>query len=144
MKNTGIPAQDAFDDYWASVGKLATVIKFEDQAALFGLNKKLVRSQAKPCDRILIFDGIVSFCEIKSTHHKTAFQFGQLETGQIGYAKKITAAFGQYDIYVWSYVTRQWYVLPWVLVSGLKGSGRSSVKWTEIEQYKVNMPEPKE
>lgn len=142
MRNTGKPAEEAFDSYWASVGKLATVYDFEDASDLFGQNKKLVRSREKPCDRILIFDGIVSFCEVKSTHDKTSFSFGQLQRGQINYATKITAARGRYDIYVWSYATRHWYVLPWVKVAELKAAGRSSIKWTELEQYKVQMPEP--
>lgn len=142
MKNTGKPAQDAFDKHFAALGKRAAVIEFEDAAALHGLNKKMVRSRAKPSDRILVLDGETSFCEIKSSHSKTSFPFGQFETGQVNYATKVTAAKGKYDVYIWSYETRSWYRLPWVKVATLRSEGRSSIKWAELEEYKITMVEP--
>lgn len=144
MKNTGKHAQDAFDAHWRALGKIATVIPYEDQAALYGLNKKLVRSAAKPCDRILIFRGKTEFCEIKSSHDKTAFRFSQIEQGQLNYATKISAAGGDYNFYIWSYVRRRWAVIAWPLIAAIKGNNVESMKWSAMDPFIIPFTEPTE
>jgi penicillin-binding protein-related factor A (putative recombinase) len=142
MKNTGQPAQDAFDAHWATYGKSAAVIPYEDAAALYGRNKKAVSNAAKPCDRVLIFRGVTQFCEIKSTHDKTAFRFSQIEKGQLNYGTKITCAGGEYNFWVWSYHMRRWHKLPFAVVSAVKGQGRESLKWSEMDQFVIALAEP--
>ena len=137
MKNTGKASEEIFDDFIARQGKGFCLIPFEDQAALVGLNKgKIMRSSAKPCDRIVISISGTSFCEIKSTHNKTSFPFSMLRDGQTAYAKKITTASGIYFVFVHNKLTNRWYRIPWKRIEDQILNGVKSLKWTDLEDLR--------
>jgi len=126
MKNTGKPSETIFDDHWVRYGKRAMVYKFEDAAALYGLNKKAVANSKKPCDRLVVHDGQVIWAEVKSTHHKTSFPFSIIKKGQIGYAKMVRAAGGTYNFYVHSLLLDKWFCIP---ASVVLDHDKQSLRW---------------
>lgn len=142
MKNTGKSAEQIFDDHWARFGKIASVVKFEDQAALVGLNRgKIVKSSGKPCDRILTFGGRTVFVEIKSSNNPTSFPFSMIRKGQIGAAIEHTAAGGEYHFFIKSYTTGKWYRVPWPVIAEVRARGRGSIPWSHLTEFETDIHE---
>lgn len=131
LKNTGKAAQEEFDERFVRLGKNAFVYEFEDQAALTGLNDKAVRSRAKPADRVVIVNGRTFFAEIKSTHSKTGFAFSMLRPTQVGFAKMVTAAGGDYRVYVKNMTTGEWFQIPWLTIASTR---QKSLSWARLKE----------
>lgn len=129
MQNTGKASEKQFDDHWLQYGKRALVYKFEDGAALYGLNKKAVANSKKPCDRIVVHDGRVIFAEVKSTQNETSFPFSIIKPGQIGYAKMIRAAGGTYEFFVHSLALNKWFRIPAGVVLD---NDKKSLRWDDL------------
>lgn len=131
IKNDGEDAQDEFDRMMRAAG--AYVYKIEDQKALVGLNRgKRIGSRHKPCDRLVVKNG-THFAEVKSTHDKTAFRFGQLEPTQHGYAKLIMNAGGDYIVYVKNMNTGDWFEVHYYQIHHRMVDGIKSIRWDELK-----------
>lgn len=134
-RNTGRTAEDEFDDRFAKFGKRAWVYKFEDQTALHGLNKgKVVKSAAKPCDRIVVIDGKQFFAEIKSSTSQTRFSFSNIRKSQLAFCKAILAAGGDYRFFIRDMTRGDWYqvmgsqMLEWI------AAGSKSASWGLLKE----------
>jgi penicillin-binding protein-related factor A (putative recombinase) len=135
-KNTGKPSEAIFDNHWKKYGKRAFLFKFTDASEATGLNKRVTAIKAQPCDRIVVLDGRTSFCEVKSTHHETLFEFNLLKPKQSAYAKMILAAGGKYQVYVHRLKTDEWYYVPYQYIASVKEIGRASIPWSLMEEFK--------
>jgi penicillin-binding protein-related factor A (putative recombinase) len=136
VKNTGIPSEKIFDDYWASFGRRAALVKFEDAAALYGKNKRPVANAAKPSDRLVTFEGETFYAEVKSTIDPRRFGFNKIRKTQRGYAKQITAAGGRYDFYIHSLHLDQWFRVPAQVILTTEAK---SLSWEELKPYETSL-----
>lgn len=137
MKNTGRASEKIFDDSWARLGKRAYVFKFTDAAEARGTNKKAVHVKAQPADRMLTYQGVNIYAEIKSTWDPDAFRFSLLRDTQSAYAAFVLAAGGPYDVFIHSLAYDRWYRVPYAVI---KAAPNRSMKWPELESYAWNFP----
>ena len=137
MANTGVPSEKKFDQHFRKLGGF--VYAFEDAKQLFGKNKRAVANDAKPCDRMVVLKGTTFWAEIKSTENKTSFPFGIIKTDQLGYARQIIRADGQYLFFVHSLHLDKWFRIPAALVIERILYGTKSFKWTELQDMGVEI-----
>lgn len=136
-RNTGKPSENIFDSYVLMQGKRFCLIPFQDQASLVGLNRgKIVKSANQPSDRLVVWNGHTVFCEIKSTEDPTGFRLALIKDTQVGFAKKITAAAGQYDIFIHSLSLNQWFRVSWPEMAKFFEGPKRSVRWEELKSYR--------
>lgn len=95
-------------------------------------SQKKVIIEERPCDAMLICDGITYFCEVKSTESKTGIS-SALFKKQKGPRLRITNAGGSYLYLIYSYALEQWY---WVLYLDLN----ENANWYELENFKIDFP----
>lgn len=140
MQNTGKPSEEAFDTAWDMLGKRAHVFKFTDTAEARGMNRGKVMIKAQPSDRLLTYQGVISYAEIKSTTDPDTFSFGLLRKTQSAYAAFILGAGGPYDVYLHRLAFDRWYRIPYAVIKAAKEAGRGSFKFTELESFTWQLP----
>lgn len=132
IKNTGVSAQKDFEERFDALGKLAYVIRLDDQKDLTALNGKVVKSNATTSDNIVVMNGRTFFAEVKSSHGKVSFPLSSLRKTQIGYAKAILAAGGEYYVYVKNMLTGEWFEIHARNLVDWLADGKKSVKWSYL------------
>ena len=129
-------AEDDFDNHWKRMGKRAHLFEFKDARALRGMNKRPTAVGKQPSDRLVTFDGVTFFAEVKFTTDPRGFNFNLIKPGQWGTAIMVTAAGGDYRIYIKSAVTGDWYCLPFSVIQGWPAR---SMTWSDLLFYKVKI-----
>ena len=140
VKNTGKPSEDIFDDAWKFLGKKAYVFKFTDTAEARGMNRSRVMIKAQPSDRMLTYQGINLYAEIKSTIDPDTFSFGLLRKTQSAYAAGVLTAGGPYDIFLHALNSNTWFRIPYRVVKDARDAGRGSMKFTELKDFTWTFP----
>lgn len=96
--------------------------------------QKKVIVEERPCDAMLIYDGITYFCEVKSTESKIGVSPSLFKKkGQKAARLRITNAGGSYLYLIYSYALEQWY---WVTYLDLN----ENANWFELENFKIDFP----
>lgn len=136
-KNTGKPSERIFEAVWTALGKRAFFYRIADAAEIQGRTGLMGTVRPTPSDYIVTFDGTTSYSEVKSTSNPTSFPFSLLKKGQNAAAKQVLSAGGEYYVYAHSLILNQWFKIPYELI---EKSTKSSIKWTDLEEYKWNPP----
>ena len=143
MKNTGKTSQEIFElKMRVRHGKLCFVYRLQDAGELTGLNRGLskkksgfVATKKNASDYIVTENGVMYYCEVKSSQNATSFPFANFEEGQWQAMRQQRAANGLYWIFIHNLNTDFWYRVPSTLVLDITDSGRASVKWEELKPY---------
>jgi hypothetical protein len=134
VKNTGKPAETAFEDHWDSIGHC---YRFRDQKDLQALNGKGVKDFRKPADYLVSSPRhSLHYAEVKSCHGKTSFPFSSIQPGQ--HAAAIAEArrgCESYLFYIFSYHHGSWYVMPCSDYAAKVAAGDKSVKFEELAPW---------
>jgi hypothetical protein len=136
VKNTGKPSEREFEAKYGSLGKRAYVHRLPDAAEIFGRVGKIGLTRAMPSDYLVVCDSQTEFAEVKSTQNKTSFPFSVLKDKQVASAHMITAAGGDYFIYIHRLATGDWYKVPFTVIAATRAAGSASIKWDELKVYK--------
>lgn len=134
-KNKGSQAEDDFDAIITRMGKRAYLHWLVDAAEIKGRTGRMGLVRAMPSDAVLTIDGITEYAEVKSSEDATAFRFSLLRTKQSAAAKMILSAGGTYSIFVRSWKRNRWFKVPYSLVNAVKDGGKSSIPWTDLEDF---------
>lgn len=134
MKNTGKQSEKAFENCLNVTYKgRAYVHRFEDAAALHGMNGHAVKVSKQPADYLICLNGQTMLAEVKSSVHATTFAFGCIKPHQIAAAKKIKLAGGQHKFFVHRIDTDVFYTLDVSQIEATLKDGRSSLKWADMQ-----------
>lgn len=145
MKNDGKKSEELFAAAIAKVGKTAYLERLYDTTSISKKGQKVkFYLPTRPSDWILTLQGHMAYTEIKSTSHKTGFQFSALTIGQKAAITRQFAAKGNYWIFIHRLETNQWYWIHGSTVLAVQNSGKQSMKWIELEPYKWELPRAKE
>lgn len=137
-KNTGVSSEQIFDAAMTKAG--AYVYKFEDAKALYGKNKKAVANDPKPCDRLVVLNGVTYWCEIKSTNDSERFAFDLIKKSQLGYARSVINKGGPYFFYVHSLTHNQWFRIPAAMVlHRILNTEKRSFRWEELKHQRIEL-----
>ena len=138
MKNTGKPTERLFEESITALGKAGYFYRIKDAAAIKGLTGRVgVGIDATPSDYICVVKGTTFFCEVKSTHHATLFEFKMLARGQNAHGARIIAAGGNYLVMIHRMQTDDWYLIAKRhLVDHQDRTGTKSISWAELETFK--------
>lgn len=135
-KNTGKTSEKIWELAWTRKGKRAFFYRIADAAEQYGRTKTIGMTRATPSDYILTFDGITSYCEVKSTQNPTSFPFGLLKKGQTIAAPQVVSAGGEYVVFVHHLPTDTWYRIPYRIIQAVKDIGKASIPWNQLENFK--------
>ncbi|GJE78124.1 Holliday junction resolvase RecU [Methylorubrum suomiense] len=136
MRNTGKPTEALFEASITALGKDGYFYRIKDAAAIKGLTGRVGHVDATPSDYICAVLGKMFFAEVKSTQHETLFEFKLLKVGQNAHGARITAAGGQYLVFVHRLATGDWYILPMNVIRDYEtNNSRKSMAWTEMEWF---------
>jgi len=138
IKNTGKASERAFEQHWASYGKLAHLERRHDMAFVRGLNPELkgIKFPAQPSDYLLSHNGHVYYCEVKSCGNKTSFPFSQFEKEQWKAMMRVTSAGGYYLVFIHNTNTDQWYRVPALLILKTDKEGHKSLTWDSLREFR--------
>lgn len=125
-------AEDDFDDHWTRLGKKACLFEFRDARKLHGMNKKRVATGKQPSDRLVTYNGVTFYAEVKYTTDPVRFSFGLMKPGQHGHALRTILAGGEYRVYVKSAHTGLWYCIPYEVI---RNHTAKSLTWAELAPF---------
>lgn len=134
-RNTGKPSEQEFETHWRRLGKRAFCFRLADAAEITGLAGKVVAARAQPSDYIVTHEGLTNYAEVKSTTDPLKFPFSLLKPKQTAFATFVTAAKGEYPVYVHSLHLGRWYRVPYQLILDTRDAGKASLPWTALEPY---------
>lgn len=138
----GKKAEKTLFDYFNSLGKYVYVARFADT---YDANKgrwgdptqKKVVIARRPCDFMLIYGGITSFCEVKATANKKGIT-PSLFSEQVAERTRVLKAGGIYIYFIYSDFKKKWYS---IFAEEVKGNET----WEELESCEQEeIPEVKE
>lgn len=138
-KNTGKSSEQKWEDHFTALGKSAYFYRVVDAAEVRGRTGKIGFIRPAPSDYVLVHQGRMSFAEVKSTQNKTSFPFSILRTVQSAIAKMVLAAGGSYDVYVHQMIGDQWFKIPYEVIQSVKDSGKSSIPWVQLQDFKYGI-----
>lgn len=133
----GKVAEKFIFNYLDNYGKRIYVSRFIDT---YDANKgrwgdpsqKKVKIDRRPCDFILVIDGVTYFCEVKATANKRGLK-SSLFSQQKAERTRILAAGGLYIYFIYSLEKEKWY---WIASSKLD----ANAKWEDLEPFVVDFP----
>ena len=133
----GKKAEKFILDYLKNRDKYTYVARFVDT---YDANKgrwgdstqKKTKVERRPCDAMLILDGVTYFCEVKATTNEIGVQSG-LFSKQKAERTRIMKASGNYLYLIYSYHLKQWYKVP---ASQLN----ENANWFELSDFKIDFP----
>lgn len=133
----GKKAEKFIIDYLKNRDKKTYAVRFVDT---YDANKgrwgkegqTLVTVEGRPCDAMLIADGITYFCEVKATSDKVGIK-SSLFQKQKANRKRILNAGGSYLYLIYSYAYQQWY---WVPALDLN----ENASWGELYNFRIDFP----
>lgn len=129
-------AEDDFDDHWRRMGKRAFLFEFKDARHLRGMNKRPTAVGKQPSDRLVTYQGVTFFAEVKYTDDPSRFDFGLIKPGQHGTGIMVSAAGGEYRVYVKSGALNQWFMIPYPVI---RDWHKKSMTWQDLQPYKVTI-----
>lgn len=132
MKNDGKEAERSFEKYWTTLGHCE---RLRDKKDLMGINGgRMVADFAKPSDFLVSARGVpMHYAEVKSTVHKTLFEFKCIQPGQSAAALKEHAqGCGAYKFYIFSYHLGRWFIMTCDDYAAVIESGRRSIRFEEL------------
>lgn len=135
VKNNGKEAERSFIDYWTTLGHCH---RLRDRADLVALNNdKTLKDFKKPSDFLVSAPGVpLHYAEVKSTHHKTLFEFKCIQDGQSTAAQlEARRGSGSYWFYIFSYHLGRWFIMPCHQYVAVLASGRKSIKFEELSPW---------
>jgi penicillin-binding protein-related factor A (putative recombinase) len=131
MKNTGKSYEKEFEEHLLRTrGKAFALHRFTDASDVKGRKGIATLQPKQPADFVSVIDGVTSYTEVKSTVSKTSFSFSLLNDHQMAQAKRVTAAGGNYTIFVFSIETNNWYRIPFSIQESYR-----AIKWTEMSPW---------
>lgn len=139
--NIGKKAENFIREYLKGLGKYIYIARFADtydanKGRWGDPNQKKVFIERKPCDFMLIYNGITYFCEVKATINTKGLK-SSLFSEQVPERTRILKAGGRYLYLIYSAFTKYWY---WIEAPDLDENAR----WDQLEPYSVpNFPEVK-
>lgn len=137
--NLGKHAENFILDYLKNKDKKTYVARFVDT---YDANKgrwgktgqTIVPVEERPCDAMLIYEGVTYFCEVKATENETGIKSSLFSTkSQLASRKRITNAGGSYLYLIYSYAKEQWYWVPYLDLN-------ENAKWEQLESFKIDFP----
>lgn len=134
-KNTGKPSEREFEAHFDRKGKQAFYYRIPDAAEVYGRVGSIGLTRPAPSDYVLVFDGVTSFAEVKSTQSKTSFPFSILRTPQSAAAKQVLAAGGTYDVYLHDLTHNHWFKIPYSHIQSVKDAGKASIPWADLVSF---------
>jgi hypothetical protein len=135
MKNDGKEAERGFVEHWTRVGHIQ---RLRDRKDLMAINKGIkVNDFKKPSDFLVSAPGVpLHYAEVKSTVHKTAFPFGNIEDGQSSAAQQeYLRGSCNYKFYIFSYHLGHWFIMTCERYAHELKMGRRSVKFEDLEPW---------
>lgn len=134
---SGKKAESFILDYLDSLGKYVYVKRFADtydanKGRWGDSNQKKVMIPKRPCDAMLIYNGVTYFCEVKSTERQSGVT-SSLFSEQVPERTQIVKAGGKYLYLIYSYFKQQWYWVPFEFLN-------ENAKWCELEKFRVDFP----
>jgi len=136
MKNDGKEAERAFLAYWTAKGH---VQRLRDLKDLMGINGgKRVADFPKPSDFLVsAVDTPLHYAEVKSTVHKTAFEFKCIRPAQSAAAlAEASRGSGSYVFYIFSYALGRWFTLSCEDYATAVAAGHRSLKFGALTQWR--------
>jgi penicillin-binding protein-related factor A (putative recombinase) len=135
MKHVWKDAEEEFETLFAPFGKRAAVERLTDTAYVRGVTglKKSIKD-AQPADYVIVFDGWMSYAEVKSTAKEPSFSFSMISKNQWRAARKAIAAGGNYTFFIRRESTSEWYVVPAIVFID---HDAQSMKWTTIDHHRI-------
>lgn len=135
--NLGKKAENFIIDYLRNRDKKTYAVRFVDT---YDANKgrwgkkgqTIVSVERRPCDAMLIADGITYFCEVKATSDPVGVN-SALFSKQKAERLRITNAGGSYLYLIYSYAYKQWYWVPYLDLN-------PNASWGELIEYKIDFP----
>lgn len=130
-------AEDFIIDWLSKINKFIYVVRFSDtydaNKGRWGTNQKKVILPRKPCDIMLIMDGITYFCEIKASNSKKGLTSSLFST-QVSERTRIAKAGGNYAYLIYSIVRQKWYFVNYE-------DFISDATWDDLEYFYIDFPE---
>ena len=136
MRNSGKPAEEAFEEHWQRVGHCQRI---HDAADLQGLNKRRrVKDYPKPSDYLVSSpEHRLHFAEVKSVHDKVRFPFKCITDGQhVAAMSEAKKGHGCYVFYIFSYHLGQWFVMDCWQYAEAIDSGARSISFKELKPWR--------
>lgn len=132
----GKVAESFIIDWLSKRDKYTYVARFADtydaNKGRWGTNQKKVVLPRKPCDMMLVMNGITYFCEVKASTDKKGLTSGLFST-QVSERTRINKAGGNYAYLIYSVDREKWYFINYIdLVS--------DDTWDDLENFSVDFP----
>jgi hypothetical protein len=132
MKKNGKRAEDAFEEIISRFKKKGYLHRLLDPSDLYGLNdNKLVRTDEKPADYVMVLDGWCCFVEVKATANPKGFPLANVRRPQWSHGVRVGGAGGHYCFLIFRETAGLWYLVPMPALSDLKGV----VPWSDLELW---------
>jgi len=135
-RNDGSGSEAIFEDRMALGGKTVFVYSLVDTKQIKGAMGPKGFAKAGPSDYIVTENGNMYYAEVKSSNNATSFSFSNFTPSQNAAMVRQCAAKGQYWIFIHNLITDVWYRVPASEILMVKLTKKSSIKWSEMEEYK--------
>lgn len=135
MRNDGKEAERAFEAYWKARGHCQ---RLRDRADLVALNNdKTIKDFKKPSDFLVSSREVpLHYAEVKSTVHKTLFEFKCIQDGQSTAAQQeYLKGHRDYTFYIFSYALGKWFIMPCDVYAHQLKMGRKSIRFEELQSW---------
>jgi hypothetical protein len=137
MKNDGTAAEKAFFNHWSRKGHIQ---RLRDKKDLMGLNGGArVADFSKPSDFLVSSSSdALHYAEVKSTTHKTRFEFKCIRPAQLA-AARMEAKRGHknYVFYIFSFERGQWYQLDCCDFVAYVDVGMKSIEFEDLRTWNL-------
>lgn len=131
-RNTGMPAEAAFNGWISNHGKRAWMYEFPDTKKVKGMMGKNGVTLQQPADRLVCIEGHMFLAEVKSTTDTKRFKKSHIRPFQWSTAVRTTAAAGDYFFFIRRETDKQWYRVP---ARYLIENERPSWTWEELTPF---------
>lgn len=133
----GKKAEKFIIDYLKDRDKKTYAVRFVDtydaNKGRWGVpGQKKVIVEKRPCDAMLVVDGVTYFCEVKATSDRVGINSGLFST-QKGARLRITNAGGNFLYLIYSYTQEKWYWVPYADLN-------PNASWGELEKFSIDFP----
>jgi hypothetical protein len=135
VKNDGKEAERSFVAYWTTRGHIQ---RLRDRKDLMAINAGArINDFKKPSDFLVSAPDVpLHYAEVKSTWHKDAFPFKQIESGQDAAAQQeYLKGHGAYTFYIFSYTLGRWYTMTCAQYAHALKTGKRSIKFEDMTPW---------
>ena len=110
------------------------IIRFDDAAVAYGLNKAAVKVNAQPADYLVACNGAMFLAEVKSSMNPSSFSFSNIGDLQLKTSKLVRLTGCNYIFFCHNLTTNKFHFMDAGLLHRTLGN-RSSLKWEEIPEW---------